>query len=256
MFLFRFAVEEPTVEFVTNSPFPDFERPHLACFAKNLPIIKSKTPPSKTDTFTCFIFQYISPSSLTIMLSPRSEHSACHDAPSTETKSSKRRPRSTNSSSVSFSPAVTVHTFQNVPDARVIWYNQDEYIKMKKHTEKSVKKLEEGKLVESSKECLEGLGGLSCQGVHMKMQRQAESRQAVLREQRYQRNEGLTDASRIAEAYSNSCSSTNCQTEAVMTAMRMETGVKRDHSQSPPAPSNRKSPVRGFLDRSFSYAGR
>jgi hypothetical protein len=190
------------------------------------------------------------------MLSPTSEHSVCHNAPSTETTSTKRRPRSTNSSSVSISPSITVHTFQNVPDARVIWYNQDEYIKMKKHTEKSLNKLDEGKLVESSKECLEGLRGLSCQGINIKMQRQAESRQAVLREQRYQRNEGFMDASRIAEVYSNACSNTNCQTEAVMTAMRMETGVKRDHSQSPPAPSNRKSPMRGFLDRSFSYTGR
>jgi hypothetical protein len=233
-------------------------RPHSGVVCKTFGSHKIKNLAKQNRYFHVLsFFNTSSPSSLTIMLSPRSEHSACHDAPSTETKSSKRRTRSTNSSSsVSFSPAITVHTFQNVPDARVVWYNQDEYIKMKKHTEKSIKKLEEGKLVESSKECLEGLGGLSCQGVHMKMQRQAESRQAVLREQRYQRIEGLTDASRIAEVYSSSCSSTNCQTEAVMTAMRMETGVKRDHSQSPPAPTNRKSPMRGFLDRSFSYAGR
>jgi hypothetical protein len=122
--------------------------------------------------------------------------------------------------------------FPKVPpaDARVIWYGQDDYNKMKKHTDQSLQKLEEGKLVESSRECLVGLVRMSERGMQTKMQRYQDVSVAVFQEQNYQRNRGIADVMRIAEVYSDCVIASDCRTEAVMMALGMEASVKRDQS--------------------------
>jgi hypothetical protein len=174
--------------------------------------------------------------------------------------------RSNNHHSVSFSPSVTVHQFQKVPDARAIWYNQDDYVKLKKQTEQSLQKLDEGKLVESCVECLVGLPSMSRHGRQTKRQRHDDAMQAVLREQRNQRKLGIVDASRVAEAYLDCCSDSNCKIEAAMSAMRLAVVVNKREEQNstsssffssssqPTAPivvaTNKKAlTLRGFLDR-------
>lgn len=183
--------------------------------------------------------------------------------------SPKPRPRSNDKVSFSSMPD-RVYQFRKVADADacVIWYHQEDYHKMRKHTDQSLQKLQAGKLVESSQECLVGLARMSQQGLNTKRQRHQDASRAVFREQHRQlQMGGVMDASSIAEVYGDCCKSSNCQTEAVMMALGMEAGVKRDAAadQTSSKSSLPKSAplLRAFLDRtglrrnaSFSSASR
>jgi hypothetical protein len=166
-------------------------------------------------------------------MSKSSEHSVRPNVlPASKTiKSDKRRLSTNQKISFSLTPDI-VYRFPKVSqaNARIIWYGHDNYNKMKKHTDQSLQKLEEGKLVESSQECLVGLLHMSEQAMETKFQRYQDVRVAVFQEQKYQRKMGIVDAMRIAEVYSDCVIASDCRTEAVMMALGMEASVKRDQS--------------------------
>lgn len=150
----------------------------------------------------------------------------------------KRRLRSpANPATVKFSPIVSVEKIESFKSHKnAIWYSQGEYNRMKKNLEKSIHRMEAGKLKESSKDCALGLN----QMMHQKGFRRNTAREAVLTEQRILRRNGEENDGLIAELYAES--SSNAQIEAFMVALRVEKDVVQGNTAA--EPSTAKHPMR------------
>jgi hypothetical protein len=139
---------------------------------------------------------------------------------------------------ISFSDSISIYEVPKVPEdvRHHVWYTAQDYVKLSKSLESSLKKMEEGKLKESpKKDSLVGLQRLTRTGVHLKKQRQQLAREVLFQEQQLQRRIKTrgsnkpkhADPEELARVYAIVCSS--CSVEALLTGLRVETTVKREH---------------------------
>jgi hypothetical protein len=146
---------------------------------------------------------------------------------------------------LSFNDRISVRNIPHVDDLTSnqifsVWYSYDDIVKMKRNLQKSVKKLEQGKLKESSKDCPLGLESMTQQGMIKYCQRRNTARGTVLRVQYAQRHGRAVpdvnvnaNANRLAQVYAEL--SAMSQTEATMQGQRIEDEVLHLNTKvSPP----------------------
>lgn len=130
---------------------------------------------------------------------------------------------------LSFSDNISVQNIPHIDDLSSsqiynVWYTYDDIMRIKRSLQKSIAKLEQGKLKESSKDCLQGLESMTQQGMIKYTQRRNAARGTVLRVQRSQRKGGAApDPNRLAQVYAEL--SATSQTEAILEGQRIEVEV-------------------------------
>jgi hypothetical protein len=144
---------------------------------------------------------------------------------------------------LSFNDRISVRNIPHVDDLTTnqifsVWYSYDDIMKMKRNLQKSVKKLEQGKLKESSKDCPLGLESMTQQGMIKYCQRRNAARGTVLRVQYAQRHGRAVpdvnfnaNANRLAQIYAEL--SAMSQTEATMQGQRIEDEVLQLNTKQP-----------------------
>jgi hypothetical protein len=148
---------------------------------------------------------------------------------------------------LSFNDSLSVHNIPHVDDLTTnqiisVWYSYDDIMRLKRSLQKSVKKLEQGKLKDSSKDCPLGLASMTQQGQIKYCQRRNVARGTVLRVQHAQRH-GLAapdvnaHANRLARIYAEL--SAMSQSDAAREGQRIEDEVLHLYTEvvvvSPPS---------------------
>ena len=97
----------------------------------------------------------------------------------------------------------------SVEEHRAYWFQDDEYDRIQKDCVKQIKKMDSGKSLKDKKYCSRGLESHTKLKAISKRRNRSISIDAVLREQRWQRESGAVDENRISQLYYDASSS--CQ---------------------------------------------
>ena len=151
---------------------------------------------------------------------------------------------------LSFSEDVTVHEIEGTEDMtskeiKSVWYNRDEYYKIRHTYEKIIDKMEKysgsgsgGKILDETKYCTVGLLRMTQHEEGKCNSRRKHAWRAIQQEQQLQKEEGICDPQRIAEVYTETNSATSCQMLATMSAIRLANDVAKYQSEPTTAASS------------------